>query len=141
MDTGHDDRVFDTPGHDQSGQAAIEIAGVDERGQVEDALRASEERYRQALVATEAALAKAQALYHISSSQIAAETLETLLQRVVEVVAKALPADRVNLFAIDSARRSVNGNYLGGPGGQELAEIDYDEVMEGLGGCCRSRRA
>jgi hypothetical protein len=60
---------------------------------------------------------------------------------VVEVVAKALPADRVNLFAIDSARRSVNGNYLGGPGGQELAEIDYDEVMEGLGGCCRSRRA
>jgi hypothetical protein len=141
MDTGHDDRVFDTPGHDQSGQAAIEIAGVDERGQVEDALRASEERYRQALVATEAALAKAQALYHISSSQIAAETLETLLQRVVEVVAKALPADRVNLFAIDSARRSVNGNYLGGPGGQEPAEIDYDEVMEGLGGCCRSRRA
>jgi PAS domain S-box-containing protein len=141
MDTGRDNRVSGTSDQDASGQAATESAGIDERAaaldereQAERALRASEARYRQALFATEAALAKAQALYRISSSQVAAETLETLLQRLVEVVAEALPADRVNLFAIDSDRRAVTGNYLGGRGDQELALIDYDEVMEGLGG-------
>jgi PAS domain S-box-containing protein len=151
MDTGHDNPVSETPGSDQSGQAVADSSAApgagtagpgnpQEREQAELALRASEARYRLALEATEAALAKAQALYRISSSQVAAETLDTLLQRVVEVVAEALPADRVNLFSMDSERRAVTGNYLGGPGGRDRAEIDYDEVMEGLGGWVMSHR-
>ncbi len=141
MYKGRDNRVSETPEEDRSGQAAVGGGRLDEseaplgaREQAESALRASEARYGEALAATQAALAKAQALYRISSSQVAAETLETLLQRLVDVVAEALPADRVNLFAIDSDRRAVTGNYLGGRGSQELALIDYDEIMEGLGG-------
>ena len=141
METGRDNQVSETPGHDRVDGAVIDkaasgelVSAPDVHGQAEDALRASEARYRQALAATEAALAKAQVLYHISSSQVAAESLETLLQRLVEVVAEALPADRVNLFAIDTDRRLVTGNYLAGKGGQERVVIDYDEVMEGLGG-------
>jgi PAS domain S-box-containing protein len=132
MGTGHDNRSSGPPYGEQSGGAVPDAAG--ERRPVEDALRAAEARYRQALGSTAAALAKAEALYSISSSQVAAESVETLLQRVVEVVARALPADRVNLFAIDPDARVVTGNYLGGPGGLERADIDYDEVMEGLGG-------
>jgi len=148
MDTGRDSRTSATPGPDLAGESASETvridaraAALDDQTRAEDALRASEARYRQALVATEAALAKAQALYHISSSQVAAESLETLLQRVVEVVAEALPAERVNLFAIDSDERAVTGNYLSGRGSQKIALIDYDEVMEGLGGWVMIHRA
>ena len=147
METGRDNQVSETPGHDRVDGAVIDkaasgelVSAPDVHGQAEDALRASEARYRQALAATEAALAKAQVLYHISSSQVAAESLETLLQRLVEVVAEALPADRVNLFAIDTDRRLVTGNYLAGKGGQERVVIDYDEVMEGLGGWVMAHR-
>ncbi len=106
----------------------------------DDALRAAEARYRQALAATEAALAKTQALYKVSGSQVAAESLEMLLQRIVDSVAEALPAYRVNLFAMDADRRLATGNYCGGPGGVLLADIDYDELLEGLGGWVLAHR-
>ena len=110
MDTGGDDRAAAAPGHGQAGNPALGRAEI------------------------EAALAKAQALYRISSSQVAGETLETLLQRVVEVVAEALPAMRVNLFAIDTDTRSVTGNYSAGPAANRFTDIDFDELMEGLAG-------
>ena len=141
MDTGRDTDALAAAGRDPSGTAATGDAPTDERvavlhdrERVERALRASEERYRQALAATEAALTKTQALYRVSSSAVAAESLETLLQRVVDVVAEALPAKRVNLFALDWDRRVVTGNYSGGHDGALFYDIDLDEVMEGLGG-------
>src|ERR1035437_7316376 len=75
-----------------------------------------------------------QALYRVSSSPAAGESLGTLLQRVVNVVAEALSANRVTLFAIDFAGRTVNGNILGGPGAGTIADVDYEELVEGLGG-------
>ena len=141
MDSDREARVAATPGHDETGEAALEIGktgegaeALGERQLARDALGASEARYRLALVATEAALAKAQALYHISSSQVAGERLGTLLQRVVEVVAEALPAMRVNLFAIDMGKRRVTGSYSAGAVANRFTDIDFDELMEGLAG-------
>ena len=138
---GGDDRAAATPGHNQAGDGAPKGVEASERegapGERDgepDALRASEARYRAALMATEAALAKARALYRVSNSQVAAETLETLLQRVVEVVAEALPAMRVNLFAIDMDKRMVTGNYSAGPVANRFTDINFDELMDGLAG-------
>ncbi len=147
VDTGRDTDGRTAPGEDAPGTGATGhghadplASAADDREQVESALRAAEDRYSQSLEATEAALRKTQALYHVSNSAVAAESLESLLQRLVEVVAEAVRADRVNLFAIDSDKRAVTGNYLGGPGGLERADIDYDEVLEGLGGWVMSNR-
>jgi PAS domain S-box-containing protein len=107
--------------------------GFDDSELLERALRA-EERYRQALQASEAALIKAQAVYNVSNAQVAGESLGTLLQRLVEVVVEALPAFRVHLFAIDAGRRVALGDYLGGPGGGPHAAPDYEELVEGLAG-------
>ncbi len=123
-------------------QDAIDRPGVDgqigalEIGERSDAaLQASEDRYRQALQATEAALAKAEALYRVSSSQVAGESLGRLLQRLVEVVVEALPAYRVHLFAVDTERRVVIGDYRGGlGGGPGGAPVGYEELMDGLAG-------
>ena len=131
MHSGGDDRAAATPGHERTGEAAL---GERERERAEDALRASEDRYRGALLATEAALAKAQALYKVSNSQVAAESLEGLLQRVVEVVSEALPAMRVNLFALDTEKRAVTGSYSAGPAANRFTDINYDELMDGLAG-------
>jgi PAS domain S-box-containing protein len=105
------------------------------------ALRDSEDRYRQALAASQAALVKAQALYRVSSAQVVAgEGLLALLQRLVDVVAEALPAFRVNLFGVDSERRTVTANLRGGPGAGPYPDIDYEELMEGLGGWVLNHR-
>ena len=110
------------------------VAALAARERAEYALRASEARYRQALLATQAALIKSEALYRVASSLVAAETVEALLQRVVEAVADALGAYRVSLFALDTTRRVVTGNYRAGPGGEKAFDIGFDELMDGLGG-------
>ena len=141
MDTFGDDRPATPRGRDQAGEAASGRAETDEREvapgehkKAPDAMRAQEVRHRAGLTATEAALAKAQALYQVSNSQVAGESLETLLQRVVEAVADALPAMRVNLFAIDSEERAVTGSYSAGPVANRFTDINFDELMEGLAG-------
>lgn len=119
-----------------------ELSALDEHERADHALRASEARYRQALADTEAALARTQALYLVSSALVAAEGVGTLLQRVVDSVATGLRAWRVNLFALDVERRLVTANVLGGPGGKGLANLDFDEILEGLGGwVLRERKA
>jgi PAS domain S-box-containing protein len=141
MDRGGDDRAAAAQGYDQAGEPASgrvetgerEVA-LGEKERAPDALRASGVRHRADLTATEAALAKAQALYRISNSQVAGESLETLLQRVVDVVAEALPAMRVNLFGIDMDRHAVTGSYSAGPVANRFTDIDFGELMEGLTG-------
>jgi PAS domain S-box-containing protein len=115
-------------------QGAAPSASEDRGRESSAELRDSDERYRAALAASEAALSRTQAFYRVSSSQAAGESLGTVLQRVVDVVAEALPANRVNLLAIDFAGRTVNGNILGGPGAGTIADVDYEELVEGLGG-------
>ena len=141
MDMGRDAGASAKARRGKAGQAAIddlgrdeEIAALNDGERADYARRALEARYRQSLVAAEAALTKAQALYHVSGAQGAGVGLGTVLQRVVDVVVEALPADRVNLFAVDTGKRTVTGDYRSGPGGGPIAEMDYDEMMEGLGG-------
>ena len=105
------------------------------------ALIVSEARQRQAMLNMEAALLKTKALYRVSSSQVAGESLEMALQHIVDSVAEALPAYRVQLFSIDTERRRVTGNVRGGAGSGPVADIDYDEMMEGLGGWVLVHRA
>ena len=141
MEPSRDSHSLATPAEAGAERTAIDglatddqAAHLDDRERAEHALRASEARYRQALAATEAALFKARALYNVSTSQVAGESVDSLLQRVVDAVAEALPAYRVTLLALDSARRLVTGIYRGGPADDPQADVDYEELMEGLGG-------
>jgi PAS domain S-box-containing protein len=103
-------------------------------------LRASEARYRQALEATQTALARTQALHRVSTALVAADSVGALLERVVDAVAEALPADRVHLMAVDTERQLVTGHYCGGPRGRQRVDVDYSELMEGLGGWVLTHR-
>jgi PAS domain S-box-containing protein len=96
--------------------------------------RDSEARYRKTLADTKGALVRTEALYRVVTSMAAAESLESLLQRVVDAIAGSLPARRVSLFAMDLERETVTGHYRGGPGGDRIADIEYGELMEGLAG-------
>ncbi len=109
-------------------------AGLAAQGRAEHALRASEARYRQALAEAHAALNRSEALYKVTRSLVAAETVVAVLQRVADAVADAFGTDRVNLFALDMDRRLVTGNYRGGPGAEREFFADFDELMEGLVG-------
>ena len=147
MDVGRDPSTDAQSRHGQSEEAGFDefgteegMAALDDRGRADYALRASEARYRQSLVVAEAALTKAQALYRVSISQEAMVSLGTVLQRVVDVIGEALPAERVNLFAIDTEKRLVAGDYRGGPGNGAIAGPDYEELMEGLGGWVLTHR-
>jgi PAS domain S-box-containing protein len=89
---------------------------------------------RKALADTQAALVRTEALYRVVTSMAAAESLESLLQRVVDAIAGSLPAHRVSLFAMDVEGETVTGHYRGGPGGDPPADIGYEELMQGLAG-------
>ena len=95
---------------------------------------ASQAGDRKALADTQAALVRTEALYRVVTSMAAAESLESLLQRVVDAIAGSLPAHRVSLFAMDVEGESVTGHYRGGPGGERPADIGYEELMQGLAG-------
>ena len=84
MPKGREAPASSSADHARSGQVAMgstrsdeQVAGLDDREKAAYALRASEARYRQALAASQAALTKAQALYHVSSSQVAGESVVT----------------------------------------------------------------
>ena len=93
---------------------------IQERTRAEDALRG--------------ALARAEALHHLSHSVIHVERLPEVLQAVVDSVAEVLPADRVTLFNFDMAQQQVLHAVKGGPGLSHVAEVEYKELMDGLSG-------
>ena len=118
------------------------VAAQVARDRAEMALRASEARYRSAMLTAQMALAKADALYRVANSLVAGESAEALLQRVVDAVAGALPADRVDLFAVDATSRAVTGNYRSGTNSARPYPVGFDELMEGLSGwVVRERKA
>jgi PAS domain S-box-containing protein len=110
------------------------VAALAARERAEYALRASESRYRQALLATQAELAKSEALYRVAGSLVAAETVDSLLQSIVDAVADALGPDSVSLHAMDMDRKAVTGTYRAGPAGAIRDEAGFAELMEGLAG-------
>jgi PAS domain S-box-containing protein len=123
-------------------EGAEYVAALAARERAEYALRASEARYREALLATQAALDKSQALYRVASALAAEASTDALLQRLVDTVVDALPADRVDLFAIDAERAIVTGNFHCGRDSERVFEVGYEELMAGLSGwVIRERKA
>ena len=82
----------------------------------------------------EAAGARTRAFCRISRALVANRELRGLLEGIMDEIAKALPSDMAHLMALDTERHLVTGHYLGGPRGRHYTELDYAELMEGLGG-------
>lgn len=103
-----------------------------------------------------------EALYQFAQSLIAYESPRELLQAVTDSVAEALPADRVTLVTLDpeaqtdaadadrGRRRQTVGHTVGGrrsgatsgashfaksgPGADQVVDVSYDELWDGLSG-------
>ncbi|MBU1751390.1 MAG: GAF domain-containing protein [Chloroflexi bacterium] len=83
---------------------------------------------------TQTALAEAQALYRAGRFLISFEHVDQVLQAVVDGVAEALPANRVALIAFDQARRQVTNFAKGGPGSDQITQVPFEELWDGLSG-------
>jgi PAS domain S-box-containing protein len=116
----------------RSGEEFVAALAGQERA--EYALRASEGRYRHALLDADASLNRSEALYRVTRSLVAAETVVAVRQRVADAIAEAFETDRVNLFALDVDRRMVIGNNRGGRVSERYFGVDFDELMDGLVG-------
>lgn len=79
-------------------------------------------------------LAETHALYNISQRLITSDSLQSLLQAVVDGVVKTLPANRAALITLDQEQKQVLDFVGRGPGLQHMARISYGELMEGLSG-------
>ena len=102
-------------------------------GQVADAVALAVERSR-LFEQTETNLAETQALYQVSRALIAADTLPSLLQALVESVAERLPADRVLLVTVDKEARRVVDYVVNEDGEVELERASFEELWQGLTG-------
>ena len=101
--------------------------------QVADAVALAVERSR-LFEQTETTLAETQALYQVSRALIAADTLPSLLQALVNSVAELLPADRVLLVTVDQEARRVVDHVVTDAGEVELGRASFEELWEGLTG-------
>ena len=81
-----------------------------------------------------ASLKRTAALYQVASSQIAYQNLPHLLQVVTNSVAEVLPADRVILYTVDMAKRTVVHFIKGGPGAENIVRYSFQAIMDGLPG-------
>lgn len=77
---------------------------------------------------------KTDALYRVSRALIGSQKLSEVLHAAVEEVVAALGADRVMLITIDLERERILDFMIGGPGVGEAVPIDFEALMDGLGG-------
>lgn len=116
------------------GYSNLYCRDVTQQKLAEARVRESEDKLRQSLAVTEAALTEAQTLYHISRAVSSLQTLDDTLRTVVKAVAESLPADRATLFICDHVAQRITHAVGGGPGLDQVQAIDYDELMRGLSG-------
>lgn len=121
----------------QSGQFAgiIGVAtDLTKRFEMEEALRQSEEQYRQLYRQTEEALTETEALYRTGRSLARLEILDDILQVALEAVTAALPANRAVLTLLDMEHSKVERFLSAGPGVNLVYEPSFEELMDGLTG-------
>ncbi|MBL7163489.1 MAG: PAS domain S-box protein [Anaerolineales bacterium] len=119
-----------TPVKDEQGQIIRFVAiknDITERKQAKDEL---ERLYQQ----TQTSLAQTQALYHVSRSLTSLHNLPDLLKEVVNGVSLALPADRAILALFDLEAEETSQFVVGGKGEDQIVEVSYDELLDGLSG-------
>ena len=107
---------------------------VHELNDKNDALAQEIKQRRQAEAALHMSLVKSEALYQVTSSLIAFDNLENLLQTIADNVAQSLPADRVLLLTFDFEEREVTNFVQGGPGVKQIVPLTFDQQMDGLNG-------
>lgn len=89
---------------------------------------------QEVLEQTQLALAEIQALYHVAHTLIRFGDLPELLQAVVDSVVKVLSANRAALITLDVEARRVIHFVKGGLDPQNIIEIPFEELWEGLSG-------
>lgn len=82
----------------------------------------------------QSSLRRVELLYKASEALIGTGSLAQMLQRLVDVIAQALPADRATLMVMDLEQRRVVHSVRGGVGAGEVAEVGFEELMQGLTG-------
>ncbi len=83
---------------------------------------------------TQEALTRTEALYQVSQSATAVESLPVLLQAIVDRIAMSLPADRVLLITLDQDSQQVTGFVESGLPTGSIVPLAFDELMQGLTG-------
>jgi diguanylate cyclase (GGDEF)-like protein/PAS domain S-box-containing protein len=93
------------------------------------------ERHREALIGQlRRALARTDALYQVVRMVSGSEPLADQLQRVGELTADILQADRVAIITLDQERQVVTHFIGAGPGAALIEPVGFAELMRGLTG-------
>ncbi len=84
---------------------------------------------------TQVSLKETEALYRLSRSLSEPQREDVLLQKIVDLVAETLPADRVGITMLNVERRCILSRITGGPGVDKIAtDVTFEEAMDGLTG-------
>lgn len=100
----------------------------------------AEEQLRLLYAQSETSLARTKALYDSSRLLIGADDLETVLQSVVDSVADAVDADRVQLFGLDTQHTKVTYAVCSGPSAYLTDDLTYVQLARGLTGWVMTHR-
>ncbi len=84
---------------------------------------------------TQEALSKTEVLYNTSFALIdPRRSVSDMLTAAAEGIVEALSADRVVVITIDQDEKTVREMITSGPGADNIVEVDYKEIWEGLSG-------
>jgi len=79
-------------------------------------------------------LAETQMLYRVAQSLIQAETLNDVLQSLVDNIAQYLPAHLAAINILDLGKREITNFVVSGMDIEDDDKSDFDELMDGLTG-------
>ena len=106
------------------------------------ARKQAEQEHERLVTELRKALGRTQTLYQMARSLNIIESLDALLQVVVDGAAAALPADCVTVVTLDQEAQQVTHLVSGGPGSDVVYDVQYPELEAGLTGwVLRERQA